>query len=92
MNIDDLKKIAQMAHIQMSNEELNHCDLGDTLAFIDQIKNIDTANIEPFSHPLDICQRLRDDKVTETNQREMLQKLVDHNRIEAGLYLVPEVL
>ena len=32
----------------------------------------DVDNIEPMAHPQDAMQRLRDDVVTETNQREKL--------------------
>ena len=51
---------------------------------------IDTAQIEPMSHAQDVVQRLRDDQVTESNQRELYQSIAP--QVEEGLYLVPKVI
>ena len=51
---------------------------------------VDTENVEPLSHPLDVVQRLRPDAVTETDRRDELQKISPNS--EAGLYLVPKVI
>jgi aspartyl-tRNA(Asn)/glutamyl-tRNA(Gln) amidotransferase subunit C len=37
-----------------------------------------------------MAQRLREDRVTETNQRELFQSLAP--QVEDGLYLVPKVI
>ena len=43
-----------------------------------------------MSHPLEISQPLRNDQVTEENQRESLQ---EHSPLtKAGLFLVPKVI
>jgi aspartyl-tRNA(Asn)/glutamyl-tRNA(Gln) amidotransferase subunit C len=43
-----------------------------------------------MSHAQDLSQRLREDRVTETNQRELFQSIAP--QVEAGLYLVPQVI
>jgi len=43
-----------------------------------------------MSHPLDVVQRLREDVVTESNQRDEFQKVAPATR--DGLYLVPKVI
>ena len=48
------------------------------------------AEIEPLAHPLELSARLRDDEVTETDQREVFQDIAP--AVEAGLYLVPKVI
>jgi len=49
-----------------------------------------------MSHAQDVSQRLREDVVTETNQRELFQSLAPKykglSQVEAGLYLVPQVI
>ena len=50
----------------------------------------DVADIEPMANPQDAMQRLRDDVVTEVDQREKFQAIAPNT--EAGLYLVPKVL
>jgi aspartyl-tRNA(Asn)/glutamyl-tRNA(Gln) amidotransferase subunit C len=51
---------------------------------------VDTTGIAPMSHAQDVTQRLREDKVTESNQRELFQSIAP--QVEAGLYLVPQVI
>ena len=58
--------------------------------FVDQLQTISTDNIEPMAHPLNQSQRLRIDEVTETNDRENIQK--NAQQIEKGMYLVPKVI
>jgi len=43
-----------------------------------------------MSHPLDVVQRLRDDKVTESDQRDEFQNVAPAT--QEGLYLVPKVI
>ncbi len=51
---------------------------------------IDTTGISAMSHSQDVVQRLRDDVVTATNQREVFQ--ANAPAIDRGLYLVPKVI
>jgi len=51
---------------------------------------VDTRGVTPMAHPLDAQQRLRADEVTEINQREQLQ--ANAPQVEAGLFLVPQVI
>jgi aspartyl-tRNA(Asn)/glutamyl-tRNA(Gln) amidotransferase subunit C len=43
-----------------------------------------------MAHPLDATQRLREDRVTETDRRDAFQAVAP--AVENGLYLVPKVL
>jgi aspartyl-tRNA(Asn)/glutamyl-tRNA(Gln) amidotransferase subunit C len=43
-----------------------------------------------MSHAQELSQRLREDVVSETNQREAFQAIAP--QVESGLYLVPQVL
>ena len=51
---------------------------------------VDTSTVEPMSHAQSVVQRLREDEVTETDQRELYQSIAP--QVEAGLYLVPQVI
>ena len=81
-----------MARIQITDDEIEkYSDIGDILELAKEIADIDTTDIEPMSHPLsNMSQRLREDDVTETNQRKNLQAIAP-SETEAGLYLVPGV-
>jgi aspartyl-tRNA(Asn)/glutamyl-tRNA(Gln) amidotransferase subunit C len=51
---------------------------------------VDTADVVPMAHPLDMAQRLRPDVVAEADQREAFQAVAPQT--DAGLYLVPKVI
>ncbi len=88
----DVKKIAHLARLEILSSEISkHAhNLSKILDFVEQINTVNTDNIEPIAHPLGGIQRLRKDKVTEINQRDLLQS--NAPQIEAGLYLVPKVI
>lgn len=89
---DDVKKIAHLARLNLSEQEIAHYapQLTGILNFIEQLNQADTTNIEPLAHPLDISQRLRPDAVTEPDLRDKYQKIAPET--QAGLYLVPKVI
>jgi len=51
---------------------------------------VDTQGVKPMAHPLDAVQRLREDVVTEADQREHFQQHAP--LVEDGLFLVPKVI
>ncbi|OGT46303.1 MAG: asparaginyl/glutamyl-tRNA amidotransferase subunit C [Gammaproteobacteria bacterium RIFCSPHIGHO2_12_FULL_41_20] len=92
LTLDDVKKIAYLARLNLSTEESTAyaTQLSNILEFAAQMDKVDTATVEPLAHPLDLSQRLRPDQVTETNQREKFQAIAP--KVKAGLYLVPKVI
>ena len=64
--------------------------LGSVLELVDQLQAADTSGVDPMSHPLQATQRLRQDEVSELNQREALQTTAPDT--EDGLFLVPKVI
>jgi aspartyl-tRNA(Asn)/glutamyl-tRNA(Gln) amidotransferase subunit C len=92
LSIDDVKNIAWLARIQIEPKDIGGYarDLSGILDLVDQLNSADTADITPMAHPLDQSQRLRADRVTEENQRELFQSQAP--LVESGLYLVPKVI
>ncbi|MCH8174557.1 MAG: Asp-tRNA(Asn)/Glu-tRNA(Gln) amidotransferase subunit GatC [Proteobacteria bacterium] len=88
----EVEKIAHLARLQLSDSEADEVTvrIGDILRLIDQMQSVNTDAVEPLAHPLDVVQRLREDEITEKDQREELQTLAPNCR--DGLYLVPKVL
>lgn len=89
---EEIKNIAHLARLEIKDNEIeNHAkNFSNIINVIEKIKEINTENVEPMSHPFDLEQRMRADEVTETNQRELFQK--NASKKEAGLYLVPQVI
>ena len=88
----DIEKIATLARIRVSESAVPEVvdRLNDILGMVDKMQSVDTSGVEPMANPLDACQRLRSDEVTETNQREAFQAIAPQS--EQGLYLVPKVI
>ena len=98
LNNADVRKVARLARLAMSETEIEtaRSQLSGIFALIAEMQAVDTRGIEPMSHAQDVSQRLREDVVTETNQRELFQSLAPKykgsSQVEAGLYLVPQVI
>jgi aspartyl-tRNA(Asn)/glutamyl-tRNA(Gln) amidotransferase subunit C len=92
LTIDDVKKVARLARLAVSEQEaqIAHAQLSNIFGLIAEMQAVDTTGIAPMSHAQDVTQRLREDKVTEDNQRELFQSIAP--QVEAGLYLVPQVI
>ena len=88
----DVRKVARLARLAMSETEIEtaRAQLSGIFDLIAEMQAVDTNGIEPMSHAHDVSQRLREDVITETNQRELFQSIAP--QIEAGLYLVPQVI
>ena len=84
--------LARLARLGASDAELGSFgdDLSQILAFVDRINAVETDGITPLAHPLDASQTLREDSVTETDQRERFLESAPLS--ERGLYLVPRVI
>ena len=101
LNITDIKRIAHLARIEINDAEAETTltKLSGILGLIEQMQAVDTTGITPMSHSQDVVQRLRDDVVTATNQREVFQANAptlgngsDEQAVDSGLYLVPQVI
>lgn len=88
----DVEKIAHLARLAISEEDIPAYaeNLSNILTLVEQMNAIDTRGIEPMAHPLEMAQRLREDVVTEQNQREHFQQHAP--AVENGLFLVPKVI
>ena len=88
----DIKRIAHLARIEVSDAEADATlsKLTGIMSLIEQMQAVNTQGIAPMSHSQDVTQRLRQDVVTETNQRELYQSIAPE--VEDGLYLVPKVI
>lgn len=92
LDADDVKAIARLARLKIDDADvpLYATNLSNILDLVEQMNTVDTEGVVPMSHPLDVVQRLREDVVTEQNQRDEFQAVAPST--EDGLYLVPKVI
>ena len=92
LTLEQVRRVAHLARIEVSDAEaeatLGH--LNGIFTLIEAMQAVDTKGVEPMAHAQDLSQRLREDRVTESNQRDAFQAVAPET--EAGLYLVPKVI
>lgn len=87
-----IENLAILARLEIDDkriEEISH-RLSSVLELVDQLQAADTNSLVDSQNSQQEIQRLREDKVTETNQREAFQAIAPDT--EDGLYLVPKVI
>ncbi len=92
ITLEDVENIAHLARLQLSPTEKQEAlsSITNILQVIDQMQSINTTGVEPLAHAYEAAQRLRDDVVTEKDQRITLLALAPST--QRGLFLVPKVL
>jgi aspartyl-tRNA(Asn)/glutamyl-tRNA(Gln) amidotransferase subunit C len=92
LDLDQVRRIAHLARIEITDDEARQAlaQLTDIFAMIEQMRAVDTTGVEPMAHPLGGSQRLRDDVVTEKDQRAGV--LANAPEQQNALFLVPKVI
>jgi len=93
---DDVSRIAHLARLELQPGEQAAmlAQLNGFFSIVEQMSAVDTSGVEPLYTPLsavsEVALRLREDRVTEANQRELNQRSAPV--VEDGLFLVPKVI
>ena len=96
LSIDDVRKVARLAQLELdaSQEAQTLTHLNNIFALVDQMASVDTTGSAPLNHPIamiaEVSQRLRDDAVTEQDNRTA--NMANAPQVEQGLFLVPKVI
>ena len=92
LNLEQVRRVAQLARLEISEAEAEHTlgQLNRIFTLIEEMQAVDTTGVEPMAHAQDLGQRLREDRVTESDRRAAFQSVAPETK--AGLYLVPKVI
>ena len=92
LTLQDVERVASLARIAVAPGEAKiwHDQINEIFELIAGMQAVDTNGIQPMAHAGDLNQRLRPDEVTEPDLREKFQAVAP--QVEAGLYLVPQVI
>jgi aspartyl-tRNA(Asn)/glutamyl-tRNA(Gln) amidotransferase subunit C len=92
----DVSRIALLARLELSPAEQAEmlAQLNGFFAIVERMRAVDTTGVAPLYTPLsavaEVPLRLRDDAVTEADQRAANQRSAP--AVEDGVYLVPRVI
>ena len=92
----DIARIANLARLELRPEESERmlAQINGFFDIVEKMRAVDTRGIEPLAHPMatvaEVALRLREDTVSEPNNREANQQSAP--AVERGLFLVPKVI
>ncbi len=89
---EEVKHVAKLARLDMTDEEADMFtkQLDDIIGYAEQLNELDTENVEPTTHVLDMKNVLREDETKPwLNNEEALKNTPDKQN---GLIKVPAVL
>jgi aspartyl-tRNA(Asn)/glutamyl-tRNA(Gln) amidotransferase subunit C len=96
LTLSDVQRIARLARLALGDAEARATldQLNGIFGLIETMQAVDTQGIEPLATPLaaieEVSLRLREDAITEPNDREAYQESAP--AVRDGLYLVPKVI
>ncbi|MSO74500.1 MAG: Asp-tRNA(Asn)/Glu-tRNA(Gln) amidotransferase subunit GatC [Alphaproteobacteria bacterium] len=85
-------KIARLARIEVKPEECDHLakEISGILAWVEQLGEVDTKNVEPMTSVVAMELPRRTDEVTDGNIRDAI--LANAPQVEGGFFVVPKVV
>lgn len=92
LTLQDVQRVARLARIAVTSEEaqIYHHQINGIFTLVAEMQAVNTQSVAPMFHAQDVTQRLRDDVVTELNQRAVFQAIAP--QAADGLYFVPQVI
>ena len=91
ITIKDVEHVAKLARLELTEEEkevFTH-QLGDVLAHVEKMNEVDTVGVEPMNHPIDFVNVMREDnKIYENTREELMSNAPD---VEGEFFKVPKI-
>ncbi len=88
----DVQYVAKLARLEVTNEEVAKYtqQLANILQYVEQLNQLDTSNVEPLTHPLDMKNVFREDVVVPSlTQQEVLSNAPEP---QSGHFKVPKIM
>ena len=89
---EEILHAAHLARLEIDESAVEKFvdQIGDILSYVDQLKQVDTAEVRPTSHALALTNAFRDD--VEAQHLPRTNSLANAPRQEDGNFLVPKVV
>ena len=92
LSSDMVRDVAHLARLQLSDVEVERFtqQLGDILAYVEQLNEIDTDGVEPMAHAIELSNVLRSDEPRDSLSREAALGNAPHT--DGKYFLVPRII
>lgn len=88
----EVEKVSLLARLQLTSDELDlmTTQMGQIVAYVESLSAIDTENVQPMAHALDVANVFADDELRASLARDAALANAPHQ--DGEFYLVPAVL
>ena len=88
----DVEKVSLLARLRLGGDELDQmtAQLGQIVGYVDQLSQLNTADVPPMAHAVEMANVFADDVVRPSCQREAI--LANAPKRDDECYRVPAVL
>jgi aspartyl-tRNA(Asn)/glutamyl-tRNA(Gln) amidotransferase subunit C len=89
---EDVEKVALLARLKLSDDELAlmTAQLGQIVGYVEQLNELDTDEVEPMAHAVELVNVFRTDELVDSLPRD--EALANAPKSDGECYLVPAVL
>jgi aspartyl-tRNA(Asn)/glutamyl-tRNA(Gln) amidotransferase subunit C len=89
---EEVRRVAALARLKFSpeEEELLTKQLDGILQYVEKLNRLDTADVEPLAHAVDIVNAFREDRVA--NQPSAEELLANAPAKEKSFFKVPKII
>ncbi len=89
---NEVNYVANLARIEIKEDEIDKFanQLSDILKYVEKLNEVDTENIEPMAHAVDIPTPLREDKVKNPSGKE--NALSNAPEKDGDYFKVPKII
>ncbi|NOX53786.1 MAG: Asp-tRNA(Asn)/Glu-tRNA(Gln) amidotransferase subunit GatC [Planctomycetes bacterium] len=89
---EEVEKVAVLARLKLSDTELDRftAQLGKVLEYVAILNEVNTDDVEPMAHAVEMKNVFRDDVPTPSLSRE--QALANAPKTDGKFFLVPQIL
>jgi aspartyl-tRNA(Asn)/glutamyl-tRNA(Gln) amidotransferase subunit C len=89
---EDVEKVSLLARLRLTDEELElmTAQLGAIVGYVEQLKELNTEEVEPMAHAVEVTNVFRADELRDSLPREAA--LANAPKADGECYLVPAVL
>jgi aspartyl-tRNA(Asn)/glutamyl-tRNA(Gln) amidotransferase subunit C len=92
INIDVIDRVSTLARLRLSQEEKEEFmrQLNDIVQYVEKINELDTGNVKPADHIVDLSNVYRKDEVAPSIDRNDIEKIAPD--FGNGHFIVPRII
>ena len=87
---EDILKVASLARLSLTDDEISSLNMEGIIEFANKLNELETDDVNPTNHVLDVSNVFREDIVGESYDRDLMLSTAPSKA--RGCYQVPQVV